>query len=148
MLSAANPAVCAGVVGPRLQWKLRHSWMCFLIVLTREAVLWIQISGDGTASYQQWDTQCKLWWHLTIRLTPLGTGGMPAAGCLQIKLEQEPRFKQNCYLKHTGKMEVLGGQLIDREMSLECTIQFHHLYFIKHEIMFVIVLNSVRDISS
>lgn len=48
-----------------------------------------------------------------------------------------------------GKMEVLGGQLIDREISLECTIQLHHLYFIKHEIMFIIVLdNSVRDISS
>lgn len=43
-------------------------------VLTREAVLWIQISGDKMAPCQQKDTQFKLWWHLTIRLTSSGTG--------------------------------------------------------------------------
>lgn len=46
-------------------------------------------------------------------------------------------------------MERLGGQLIDREISLKHAIQLLHLYFIKHEIMFIIVLdNCVRDISS
>lgn len=46
-------------------------------------------------------------------------------------------------------MEGLGGQLIDREISLQHAIQLLHLYFIKHEIMFIIVLdNCVRDISS
>jgi len=46
-------------------------------------------------------------------------------------------------------VEGLGGQQIDREFSLEHAIQLLHLYFIKHEIMFIIVLdNCVRDISS
>lgn len=47
------------------------------------------------------------------------------------------------------KVEGLRGQLIDREISLWHAIELLHLYFIKHEIMFIIVLdNCVRDISS
>lgn len=54
-------------------------------------------------------------------------------------------FKSNNQLKVEG----LGGQLTDREISLWHAIQLLHLYFIKHEIMFIIVLDKcVRDISS
>lgn len=77
-------------------------------VLTQEAVLWIQISGDKRAPYWQKDTQFKLWWHLTIRLMSSGTGGNTYCLLSANQIKTRATFQTKLLPKAHGKNGSVG----------------------------------------